>query len=124
MNRKKILESWKKYRLKKEIKNLERYVNPPNFGDEDRLVIDTSKGRERRTPFRSADVRTEYLKRATRGARMENMPLSSDSSPEKIRQGFMNYLNNQEIAWSQTDIPERRADRLRKAKALLRNLKR
>lgn len=124
MNRKKILESWKKYRLKKEIKNLERYVNPPNFGDEDRLVIDTSKGRERRTPLRSADVRTEYLKRATRGARMANMPLSSDSSPEKIRQGFMNYMKNQEIAWSQTDIPERRADRLRKAMALLRNLNR
>jgi hypothetical protein len=122
MNRKKILESWKKYRLKKEIKKLNRYFttySPNSIGDEEKLVIDTAGGRERRLPLRMADVKTEYLKKAFKGAKMGDNPITSTSDRESINRAYRDYMGSQERQWSQLDVPERRADRLRKAKALL-----
>lgn len=122
MKLEKIFESWRKYRLKRELKKLNRYFttySPNSIGDEEKVVIDTAGGRERRVPVRVADLNTEYLKKAFKGSRMGDNPISSTSDRESINNAFRDYMKSQETAWSQLAVPDLRADRRREIKALL-----
>lgn len=122
MKLEKIFESWRKYRLKRELKNLDRYFTPNTnnpYKNEGMLVKDTARGRERRLPLNLADFTKENLKNAFRGARMAGLPFSSSSSREEIRNAASAYMKAQDQAWSQLDVPDLRAARQREIKALL-----
>lgn len=117
MNLNLFLESWKKYRLARQEENLEGYLKSSKIAQMATDIFNKRLQRVAGIPFRKykalQDKNEERLAR-----RGEGMEPEIGEDPKEA------FLRRAGAMWAQSDVRERRADALKKVRAIRRRKKR